>query len=40
MIIFELAVLVFLLMLIGIFLTAKEFNRMLDDEENNDDSKD
>ena len=39
MIILELAVLVFLLMLIGIFLTAKEFNRMLDDE-NNDDSKD
>lgn len=40
MIILELAVLVFLLMLIGIFLTAKEFNRMLDDDEKNDDSKD
>ena len=39
MIIFELAVLVFLLMLIGIFLTAKEFNRMLDDD-NNDNSED
>lgn len=40
MIIFELAVLVFLLMLIGIFLTAKEFNRMLDDDDNNDNSED